>query len=177
MKFSKLTYNIILIKALPIIFIFIILVCCNSKETSCNNNPATTNNIDSSLSTLPVKNIELTSSLIFFNQSKCIESYEKGEKIISKTLHSDTLSIKITSVQNCETNYEGNFRFIKDTLDLIIKQQPNIIKHKNGKVDTIYLTQECYCLYKFSLKINHIDSLPKIIKLNGKRFRGEWKGL
>lgn len=116
-------------------------------------------------------------SLIAFEQSNCKDVNEKGEKILSKKHYSDTLSIKITSVQDCGTNYDGDFKFSSDTLNLIIKQAPIIIKRKNGRIDTIYESQDCYCLYKFSFKINHLNTIPKVILLNGRKFRGEWKGL
>jgi transposase InsO family protein len=112
-----------------------------------------------------------------FRNINCRDVNEKGEKILSKKLYSDTLSIKITSVQDCGTKYDGDFKFAGDTLNLIIKQAPIIIKRKNGRIDTIYESQDCYCLYKFSFKIKSIESIPKTIILNGRKFRGEWKGL
>jgi hypothetical protein len=159
--------------------IFLFIISCDSTDTTKDINQESTkqHSIDTLVPTLPTDSIEFTPSLIYFEQNDCKENNEKGEKIIVKKLYSDTLSIKITSVQDCGTKYGGNFKLSGDTLDLIIKQLPRIVKHKNGKTDTIYESQECYCLYKFSFKINHIVALPKTIMLNGSKFRGVWKGL
>jgi hypothetical protein len=165
-------------KSIPIVVIIFFLL----NTISCDNNDRKVKEIvkvsaDTLMVAPKIDTVKHFPSLIAFEQSNCRDVNEKGEKILSKKLYSDTLSIKITSVQDCGTKYDGDFKFAGDTLNLIIKQAPIIIKRKNGRIDTIYESQDCYCLYKFSFKIKSIESIPKTIILNGRKFRGEWKGL
>ena len=158
-------------------FLFIVISACHSVDPKDNPGQTITMIEDTTISSLPEKIAHPIPSLINFEHTDCKHNNLKGEKILSKKLHSDTLSIKITTVRDCGTKYEGDFTLSGDTLDLIVKQLPIFLKHKNGKMDTIYQSQECYCLYKCSFVINNIDSFPKTITVNGHKFRGEWKGL
>jgi hypothetical protein len=78
-------------------------------------------------------------------------------------------------VRDCGTKYYTSFKLGGDTLDILLKLKPSgIIKQKNGKIDSIYSSDECYCTYKFLFRFNHVESLPKVLLVDGGKIRTGW---
>ncbi len=102
-------------------------------------------------------------SIESFNLSKCKENCFIKADLISISKIKDTLLIEAGINLNCCGNFRGSFEFLtKDTLNLIIKNQPD----ENG----VYKSCSCNCYYVTQFKILNAASLPKIILINGRTF-------
>ena len=98
-----------------------------------------------------------------FNLSECKENCYIKADLISMSQIYDTLFVEAGVNLNCCGNFKGDFEYLtNDTLNLIIENQPD----KSG----ILTLCSCNCYYVTQYKILNIDSLPKIILINGKTF-------
>ncbi len=163
------------------IAIFVLLVSCDSK----NIKEKTTEHSDSIITvdtSMKIQNDTLSivdnenPEVFLFKYSECDKNCNDFERIISKKHKGDTLLLKIGSIQNCIGKFRLDIEKNDTKLNLDIKVKEEIVKRKNGTVDTILTTLDCECYYYFDIGIKHIDKEFKTILINGKKFGRKQKG-
>lgn len=170
--------DVILITILAILTPFIFCDSTNSKE----NNDSTNKNLISSDSSLALMKDSLKNAeKIFlenylFKYSEYIDNCKDYERIISEKYKNDTLILRIGSIQNCIGKFKLDLKSSKDTLNLDIHIKEEIIKRKNGKIDTILTENDCDCYYYFDIGIKNVKNEFKTILINGHKFGRKQKG-
>jgi hypothetical protein len=155
------------------LLIILLLNSCDSKDIK--NKTADSNNkkisIDSTMKTkMNTSRIvdDYKPEVFLLNYSECKENCNDYERIISKKYTGDSLLLKVGLIQNCIGKFRLEIEKHEEKLNLNIKVKEEIIKRKNGKVDTILITNDCDCYFYFNIGIKNIDKEFKTILVNGK---------
>lgn len=107
--------------------------------------------------------------VFLFKYTECNENCHDDERIISREHKGDTLWLKTGSIQNCTGKFRLDLEKNENILNLNIKVKEELVKHKNGKVDTILIISDCECYYYFDIGIIHVDKDFKTILINGRK--------
>lgn len=151
------------------LFVFVSCNQSNQKETvspSINN----LNPLDSDQSKSDSLNVidSIKPEIFLFKYSECIQNCEY-EKIHSKKYKGDSLLIKLGAIQNCVGKFKIEIHEMGSILDLKIDIKEELVKRKNGKIDTLIILAECECFYNFEIGIKNINKKFKTILVNGQR--------
>ncbi len=155
---------------LKTLFPLLFLLSCTSPDET-KKQVTNEKNKDTLLKETPVVDTiaKALPAMIYFKQDDCKEA---EEKLIRKKLKGDTLFVEMSLVRDCGVKFYAKFKQNPDTVDILLKPLvSSIIKHKNGKIDSVYSIEECYCTYKFLIQLNHIDTLPKVVLVDGRMIR------
>jgi TonB family protein len=147
---------------------------------ACNQNSGDRNEISSddtaiiqkrTTENLTIDSTKQTTSILpetfFFKFSECIENCNDNERIISLKEKGDSLFLKFGTIQNCIGKFRPEIKSHNDTLEINIKINGEIIKRKNGRIDTIMVTNECDCYFYFEIGITNLLTGHKTILLDG----------
>ncbi|HPS71335.1 MAG TPA: hypothetical protein PLM70_03720 [Bacteroidales bacterium] len=149
------------------LFVFVSCNQSNQKETVSpsikNLNPLDSDQSDS-INVIDNSNPEV----YLFKYSECIQNCEY-EKIYSKKCKGDTLLIKLGAIQNCIGKFKIEIHEKGSILDLKIDVKEELVKRKDGKIDTLIVLTECECFYNFEIGIKNINKKYKTILVNGQR--------
>ena len=164
-KIQILTLNIVLL---------VILASCNSlnnEEEKIESNSNSDSLITSNILIIDTftKPITAKPEIFLIEYSECIHNCN-FESIISKKYKNDTLMIKIGTIQNCIGKFQLDLISNHDTLNLDIKIKGDIIKRKNGEIDTIISMNTCDCYYYFNIGIKNVQKEIKTILIDGHKF-------
>jgi hypothetical protein len=156
-----------------IVSLFIILGSCNPTTSSYENSETfdtssiLKNKYDTPITDTYRKAKIISPEVFLFKYSKCIENCKDDERIISIHQRSDSLILKIGSIQNCVGKFRLEIKVQNDTLSMDIRIKEEIRKRKDGTLDTIITSQECDCYYYFDIGIKNLTSGHKTVLLDG----------
>jgi hypothetical protein len=162
-----------LLRILKNILPVLLLLSCTSTDEPQESQAVVTNNVETvaAISSIDTVKKEVP-AMIYFKQEAC---KGKEEKLIRKKMNGDKLTIEMDLVRDCGAKYYASFKLGGDTLDIDLKLKPSgVIKQKNGKIDSIYSGDECYCTYKFLFMFNHMVNEPKVLLVDGDKIRTGW---
>ncbi|MCW3072787.1 MAG: hypothetical protein JWO44_2677 [Bacteroidetes bacterium] len=144
------------------------LACCSDHP---GNNGVAVKAIDT-VPAAPVSDTVLTKPepvVSLFEYSDCKEACNDDERLISRSGSADSLFLRIGAIENCEGRFRPEIKLSHDTLAIDIKIQERYVKRKNGKTDTIIVSQECDCYFFFSIGIKNLPPGYKTILFDGHR--------
>ncbi|MFN0188648.1 MAG: hypothetical protein ACKVQV_08100 [Bacteroidia bacterium] len=129
-----------------------------------NDKAAVNSNVVADTQTVQLNKIP---EIFSFSHSDCKTNVTGKDKLISSTHSGDSLILKFGSMQNCIGKFQPTCKLQNDTLALEIKIQEEYRTRKNGKIDTVIVSNDCDCYYYFDFGIKNISSGEKTILLNG----------